>query len=1722
MTAPTLGELVDVADVDTVVRLDGAGGRLAELVLTGDVIGSLSEVLAAAAAPTGAGFFVVGPFGSGKSHFLAAVGELLDDPESAQRLTGWDARLRDLAGAAHRCVAVRVPLVEYRAAASLEDVVAERAWRALGRPREPSGADRLVAWGTFFKAALAEGRHGVVFLLDELSEFLRAKRGPALTEDLRFLQFLGEWARDRPVVVLAALQESIEEVANVSQRELGRIRDRYRPSLTLSMRHVEDLVRGRLVRLRPGAAEWVDRAWKEMSSAFPTAGPTRERFERCYPLHPDALGVLEGLRFLLSQQRGVVDFMCRRLATSLDRPYTSLITPDEVFDHFRGRLHERHETAPFADVIVPYFERAAGELVDTGDEELAVRAVKLLCLLAGSPRERDRTAAELAWMLLARVSDLDPAANAAYLDQAILRPLADSGAYVVAKAGGVYTVELGADAAAVARTRVAQARAELSPGDRRIVSTLVELGSAPTLPLKLIFEIGWARRQVMWQNTQRSVTVGSGRVLELGPEDAQQLTGQARASSAEGCLLISEVELDDPVEAQQRASALAAGNPRLAIWVPDGLTAGEVDAALDIRSRRLASDALRAEGRADVVEVLSRQTESDAAQAREILRRLYFAGRLVHGGTVGDGPDLASLSGLPFDRQLAALTGPLLAALHPRHAEVMPRRELVGERLVGELVTEVIGPGRLGPAAVAHHSLRSLIDGFLVPLGLVRVRADGARLAPDPARSPAVAEAVRLAGEGDAVPAVEVIRGLADGPVGLTEPEAILVLNACVQAGLLEMWRGRGQMAEPFTAVTPRDRLGPGELVEPAVRALVEKLGPIAGPGPLEPWTAAVQRTVWGHARVWLQARLEDLGAARAGLERLGDIPALAGVDPGPVLEDVAVVGAVLDACTPGPGQELPAPAALRQLVAAVDDPEALLGAAKRLAAVAQFFRDGLRRVEEAAGYLTHPELTIRRDQEALAGLHVKAVGMLEATLRLAAGDRTGEVLAAAREFRGAYLAAYEEGHDRYYAAVSPADVDAIRAEPVYRDLAALAGIGAVAVPDDRVKVDRMLAGATPAPCRRRVEVELGWKPLCACGYALGDREPVLDREVVLTVARRGVDEYLEELAKPDLTLRIEDAAGDLDNLGRAELAGAVRQLVAIARATCGGDGAHREPGAVAQVLDRDVAAVVGDVLTGGQLIVIRDLALLREDLIGRRYPKRKLLEILAGWVDATGDIAPGGFVEIVDSSEPPLGPGAAATPGFAGPSRAGGPGGTAAMLADRFPGLAALLPGHQAADAFWLAAWWGDRPAPPTWLPARLLTDPTRLAAAAEAISGDLLARTELVDLDARIGPDTVLGRQVAAALDLPARPAADVAAVVSGERLLRHPARLGVEELLHRVTADWQLAPLLETVATLPAHHALLSEAEVAAAVHLADAARNLAALERSISDTTLPALVSDLYPRLYAPVPELISRAALAAGAGTFLSTEILDAFRDAAARLLRRADTEFESHGLGAFPGCQRIWEVGENVVRSLLERHHRIAVLLVDAMRADLSVRVVEMIGEMLAGRVARRSWAVVPAPTRTVESVAAMHLGRPVPAGSETAPPGAPFAHLGYETAVLVGADRDDCAGELRALWESGPPISVAVATGVDERLHRTSVELAGLLDEAATALRRRVVPSLAAVPETVPLVVIADHGFRENPAWGRGPEGRYVHGAVSLEECVVPVVVFAPAQERLRLSSSS
>jgi hypothetical protein len=1750
-----IGELVEVAAVETVVRLDGRGGHLAQLVATGDVKEALASLLEAAKGPAGRAFFVVGPFGSGKSHLLAAAGELVSG--EAVPPQSWPVEVAKVAAGARRSLAVRVPLVDYRAELALEDVVAARAWRCVGSS-PPQGGDRREHWDEFLGSARAAGYEGVAVLVDELSEWLRAKRGAALTEDLRFLQFLGEWAKDRPALVLAALQESIEEVANVSEKELTRIRDRYQ-DLRLTMRHVEDLVRGRLVRLLPGAQAAVEIVEKQMAASFPGAHFDPARFARCYPLHPATLDLLEGLRFLLSQNRGVVDFVHRQVQAVLESPASALVTADRIWDHFQERLMERRETARLANAVVPYWERAVHEMFEKPDAKLALRAVKVLSLLSVSPLERPRSAAELAAMLLARVSETDPVANVTYMESVVLERVVARGAYVVALSGKptTYSVEAGADAAVALEARLQTVRAELSEADRRMVTTLEELGSTAQLPLGVMRSAGVTKRQVMWQNTERFVTVTLARVAEWAPEDARKAEAAAANSGAEAALVLAEPELADAEELAERARALVRqGGGRLGFWVPAALSGAELASLTDIHSRQVVHEQASQEGREDLVELLERGRDAHAARAREILSRIYFSGSLVLGADGGEPatPDLPSLAGRTFESQLPHLVAPLLARLHPLHARVAPRAELRGDRVVQRLVNEFIAPGHLAAGALERSGLRGAIETYLVPLGVARTRKEGASVTPDPARSPAVAEVVRLAGDEGTVEGPWLVGSLGQGPLGLTEREAVLLLNACARAGLVERWRHKQKVPEAFLAVTATDRFGPGELVEQSLREAVAALSPVTGPGPFEPWTASTQRDAWQHAQAWLETRREEMAQVRSGLEYLDDFPALSPARTAAAQADLRAIEGVLEACA---GAASPA-AGLRALAGAaassVAGPEQggagaqaseLQAAARRISALARFFRDELRRLGEAASYVTHPELTIPDSaDEALRRLRSVVTEALPEVLVLAAEDRLGELTSAIAEFRRAYVAAYRDAHDRYYGQVSPADIASLQASPLYRALAALSELGTASVPDGKVKVDRMVAASVPAPCTRRVEQELSWKPRCSCGFSLGDPLPKLDAPTVLHVAERGVRQHLAELCSPAIAERLREAKGQLEALGRTELADDLSLLVDLAAKPDEAD-----PLAVVSVASPELQKVLRDVLAGGQLIVARDLATLREDLIGRRYTKRRLLELLAAWVDPEGDLPSGGLVEVVDGSETK---GTKAPGSMTGPLGAPGGSRTVAFLQQRFPSVAAALPAEGAADAFWLAAWWAGGPlsgageagtllgprgpsgqaslfgpsgrpdrlaqpvrrhAPPAWVPRALLDEPkVALAASAAHLDPDALA--ELASLDGRCGPGTALGEHVERALGLGEATLAEVSSALSSERLLRYPLRLAASQLVRRLASDWQAASDIVDLSALASAHYLVTSDELAPLSCVLEASRHLAEVERRLSGASCAQLVEELYPEHMSKVPALLSRALLVSAGPSLLDLEPLEAFSASARRALGAAGEVFARYAAGGFPGCLRIDEVGRALVKPLLSGGNKVAVVLVDAMRADAARLVADTLALALPGRELQWHWAVVPEPTRTAESMAAMALGHPVPAGETPVRPDAhgvalaPFEHLGYEVALLRRADRDHNAAQLRELWSSPAPLMVAVASSLDERLHHSCVELAVLLDDAARSIAQRLIASLAALPPSVPVVLMADHGFKENPAWGKGPEGRYTHGGTSLEECVVPVVV--------------
>src|SRR5206468_3784608 len=85
----------------------------------------------------------------------------------------------------------------------------------------------------------------------------------------------------------------------------------------------------------------------------------------------------------------------------------------------------------------------------------------------------------------------------------------------------------------------------------------------------------------------------------------------------------------------------------------------------------------------------------------------------------------------------------------------------------------------------------------------------------------------------------DLVAALAGGPVGLSEPETLLLLNAAVQSGIAEATRGRRRVEAPFLSLEEVERVGPGELLPPEVRRRPPELAAVVGLGPPAPFDAA-------------------------------------------------------------------------------------------------------------------------------------------------------------------------------------------------------------------------------------------------------------------------------------------------------------------------------------------------------------------------------------------------------------------------------------------------------------------------------------------------------------------------------------------------------------------------------------------------------------------------------------------------------------------------------------------------------------------------------------------------------------------------------------------------------------------------------------------------------------------------------------------------------------------
>lgn len=1074
---------------------------------------------------------------------------------------------------------------------------------------------------------------GIVWLLDDLNEFLAGADPKAVHGDCAFLDFVGQRCKIAPLYLVAALDEGLEQVTGVEPYLLTSIRSGFRTDLALTPEHMRAVARRRVIRrAKPESyAEAIASIRAAFQSAFGAVSFSEDALAESYPLHPTALQCLESVagRFfsaadtLLAFMRDLLDQTS--LAGALNRDARRLITADDVFDYLRPRIASHPEVSAYIYDVLDYYQKNAAEMLPEAPE-LCLRLVRALIVL------RLANVAAPAPLLAESLGLDDNGRPMVTAEQAVraLEAMRLAGSFVDIRRGApdsppIYYVDIRASVSETVRRRVAAAKGSFAADDPRLWRHAIGACEDPGFPLAQLVES--RTLEVQWHNTFRCV---SAQLLDLGTIGASALAEYVADLGDPATVEDAHLFIARPhgVATQERAwhqlrEATPASRWSAAVvaWLPRELEPQELDQVKELAAiSELLEDEASLSSEAGLREQLMELHGPALTGAVRVLREAYYEGEVVSpfGPAVGRG-ELAPLSG-NWPGTLQAVTERAFDRVFPDFAAIAPRRPLVARHQIDALVDQVIRPGTVQLAA--GDSLGELVRSYLEPLGLVVVREDGEATV-DVGRSKVAAEVMARVRQRDQTPQHEIGRPLScsdlaqhlvKSPLGLPPELFELVVGSLLRTGYLAGVRDRNQLMRLEDTATPLSGsvqyVARPPLLSPAQWQVLARVCRIVLefmlPGP----DLGVQMRVWERLLV---ARSQYLDHAAELRRRLGEHIEALGQRPvqwRDTLADLEALERTFQCVRP----ELHPAVGLQEFVR---DVETMIGDASGSSRLAGLFRrlDQLRAhldrlapdVVAVQRYLQHPDLRIERGGD-MDARRASVLSLIASGEELIAEEMN--LRRQVQIFLTAYKRRYASWHGRVYRSVVFDQYRGLHQSPEMR---ALGQLGKLRLDVDVTAED--MANRVDAQMARRcgradLQEALDESPVCPdCGLRLDEQPELMEPEALVEEMRGAIRGYARALVTSPFRSRLADYASSMPR--RGDVPQKIEAIVQL-----GDDPSPRD---VLTLFGDDVIPHVNRILSGKRLAP-RNFAELRDALEGRTVTRDEAQKLFEQWLKGEED----------------------------------------------------------------------------------------------------------------------------------------------------------------------------------------------------------------------------------------------------------------------------------------------------------------------------------------------------------------------------------------------------------------------------------------------------------------------------------------------------------------------
>lgn len=326
-------DLVQFDPIESVVQLRAADERLAaeRLVRTYVISERMAELLERLVMPQlqhttpadNRGLFIVGNYGTGKSHLMSVLSAIAEHADLAAHLThpGVAQAAQKIAGQ-FKVVRAEIGTTTMR----LRDILLGQLELALADlgvsytfppiDQVSNSKDMLMEMMAAFDEQYPN--LGLLLVVDELLEYLRSRQDQALVLDLSFLRELGEVSRNSRFRFVAGIQESLFDSPRFQfvADAVRRVKDRFE-QVRIAREDVAFVVAERLLKKDNTQKARIRQHLNQFTPLYGQMAEKMEDFVRLFPVHPAYLETFE--RIYVAEKREVLKTLSAVMQDRLDQ-----------------------------------------------------------------------------------------------------------------------------------------------------------------------------------------------------------------------------------------------------------------------------------------------------------------------------------------------------------------------------------------------------------------------------------------------------------------------------------------------------------------------------------------------------------------------------------------------------------------------------------------------------------------------------------------------------------------------------------------------------------------------------------------------------------------------------------------------------------------------------------------------------------------------------------------------------------------------------------------------------------------------------------------------------------------------------------------------------------------------------------------------------------------------------------------------------------------------------------------------------------------------------------------------------------------------------------------------------------------------------------------------------------------------------------------------------------